>query len=55
MGKRKKMTVFLLAVLCILAIMPMTANAAKLKKVNVDKYLKKGRNYTILAYNPTNK
>ena len=55
MGKRKKMTIFLLAVLCILAITPMTADAAKLKKVNVDKYLKKGRNYTILAYNPTNK
>ena len=31
MGKRKKMTIFLLAVLCILAITPMTADAAKLK------------------------
>ena len=32
MGKRKKMTIFLLAVLCILAITPMTADAAKLRE-----------------------
>lgn len=54
MRKRKKLTIFVLAVLCIMMMLPMTASAAKLKKVSVDKYLKLGKNYTILAYNPNN-
>ena len=55
MGKRKKITMITLAVLCIFLVMPGRANAAKLKKVNVDKYLSLGKNYTLLAYNPGNK
>lgn len=44
----------MLAALCMLLTVPMTASAAKLKKINVDRYLKLGKNYTILAYNPNN-
>lgn len=54
MRKRKKLTILTLLVLCMILMVPTTASAAKLKKVNVDKYLKLGKNYTILAYNPNN-
>lgn len=54
MKKRKKLTILVLAALCIMMMVPMTASAAKLKKINVDEYLKLGKNYTILAYNPNN-
>lgn len=50
MKKRKKITFFALMLLCILAIFPMTASAAKLKKISLDRYLRKGKNYTLLAY-----
>ncbi len=33
----------------------MTASAAKLKKVNVDKYIGLGKKYTVFAYNPNRK
>ena len=52
MRSRKKLTFFALLLLCVVMMTPMTASAAKLKRVNVDKYLKLGKNYTILAYNP---
>lgn len=54
MRKRKNLTIFMLALLCMMMMVPMTASAAKLKKISVDKYLKLGKNYTILAYNPNN-
>ncbi|MEE0421439.1 MAG: NlpC/P60 family protein [Lachnospiraceae bacterium] len=53
--KRKKGWMLALIVLCVMMLAPMTASAAKLKKVNVDKYIGLGKKYTVFAYNPNRK
>jgi cell wall-associated NlpC family hydrolase len=51
MRRRKRLTMMVLAILCMVMVLPMSTNAAKLKKISVDKYLAKGKSYMILAYN----
>ncbi len=50
--KRKIVTMLVLVVMSVFMMMPMTAGAAKLKKVNVDAYVNPGKNYTVFAYVP---
>jgi len=51
MTTKKNRAVSLIMLLCSILLIPFPVSAAK--KVNVDTYLKKGKNYTILAYNNT--
>lgn len=48
-GKRKHLLAVVVCLIMVFA-MSMTANAAKKREVSFDKYLKKGKNYTILLY-----
>lgn len=52
MEKNRRCGIMILfALLCVFVLTPISANAAKLKTVNVDKYLGLGKKYTVLAYN----
>lgn len=51
---RKKILTLALVMFGLMMMVPVTANAAKPKKVNVDKYLELGKNYTVIAYNNNN-
>lgn len=48
---RKRGMIILFALVCVFVLSPISANAAKLKTVKVDKYLGLGKKYTVLAYN----
>ena len=54
-SKKPSVILFMLICLCALMAMPVTAEAAKLKTVNIDKYAKLSKSYTVFAYNPSSR